>query len=197
MRRRQQPIIVVDLNGQFGKLNLASCVSAQVNTDGPYPTHAIHKTQNKRWFIEEYNQTRHLKGIREVTLDQAVDWCLKHAADRERALSELGILTELPDVSKSKVPRHGGDIVVRCLSCARRRKRVVLGRGKKRTSIRKVLDASTTGLSGKEIAARAGVKNDSALYGILSEWVAAGIVVNKRKIGGYILADRLAPKNLS
>jgi hypothetical protein len=168
-----------------------------VHTDGPSPSHAIYKTSNKRWYVEDLEGLSGRVNVRELTLDEAVSWCLEHAENMQQILLDLGIFFHLPDITKSKPPRHGGDIVVRCLNCERRRRLSISGWGEKRAKILRVLRRASGGLSGKEVASKAELKCDSDLRGILASLVAAGIATNNRKQGGYVLTNKLVWKKMS
>jgi hypothetical protein len=187
-------IPVKNLDGTFGKLNTARCRTVQgYGARAYYLAEFLHKTTNKRWYIEEYNPSSDRGQGREVTLDQAAEWCLEHTYT---ALHELNIIKELTDVSESEVPRHGGDIVVKCLSCLKREKRLPTSRkGSKRAKILDVLKrppagviAKGRGLLGKEIAVLAGLKYDSGVRGILAELTASGVAVKTISFMGYMLA---------
>ncbi len=103
------------LDGRWGHLDTSVCKSVEGYAASVYyRVPFLHKTPNKRWYAEEFNSTAESSTCRELTIDQAMDWLEEHTYSD---LSGNGFLERLPDVTKTPIPAHGGEIVVKCLTC--------------------------------------------------------------------------------
>lgn len=192
---KYREIKVRNIDGTWGKLNTVDCRTVR-GFDTPNGLSVyLHKTKNSRWYEEKYDHSRERGQGIELSLDHALDWLVCYSDPNIENIVSLG---ELEDVCGTSIPRHGGDIVVKCIECRRRERQLDDRSGsKKRLAILRVLTEAECGLSGKEIASRARVKNDSGLRTILAALVQEGRVVKFYHGEGYALKAKPSRRKMS
>ena len=175
-------------DGTWGRLDTSRCISVEgYQASAYYLVCFLHKTPNRRWYVEKFNPKDGTSKAEEVTLDEAMDWLLEHTYSK---LSKLRCLEDLPDVTETPTPAHGGGIVVKCLKCRALSHLTNRSRSITETAIVETLKKAKKSLSGREISDSACLNYNSNFRSILSRLVSRSIVVKVFGKGGYALADR-------
>lgn len=186
--RPRRVIPVKNLDGTWGRLDTSECVSVQgFGRGASHSEFFLHKSPNKRWYEEDYDITHERSRARELSLEQAVDWLLGQTFSN---LTEFKILEDLPDVSRTETPPHGGGVVVKCLKCRAMSKLVKDSPSSTEKAIVTTMKGTKDPLSGREIAKNASLTYNSSFRSTLSRLVSRRIVVKTRAKGGYVLADK-------
>jgi hypothetical protein len=180
-------IAVLNLDKRWGKLDTSRCVSVRGYMERSIYEHFLHKSTNKRWYVEVFNEKNGFSRANEVTLDMAMDWLDDHLYAID--FSELRCLEDLPDVAETPTPAHGGGIVLTCVKCRQLSRRVKESRSTTERAIIAVLKKRKGVLSGPEISDAASVKYNSNFRSILARLVSRSIVVKVWGKGGYRLSD--------
>jgi hypothetical protein len=117
-----------------------------------------------------------------------MDWLMRNTSGK---LAEFRVLEDLPDVSETATPPHGGEIVVNCMKCRAMSRLAKKSQSSTEKAIVEALKKTTKLLSGREIADRASLKYNSFFRSSLSHLVSLSIVIKIAGKSGYVLTDKL------
>ena len=195
MRPKYRTLMVRNLDGKYGKLSTASCKTVGTYIHKKYDCqYYMHKTKNKRWYLEEYRPDVDASLTRELSLAEAIKWIIENS---EVGIDDFKIFEELEDVSATPTPAHGGDLIVRCLACRQSERRVADSLDEREQMVLGILSRSRSPLAGKEIASLIGAKPDSAFRGMLANLVRFGWIAKSSYGGGYIVVRKLKTRKKS
>jgi hypothetical protein len=181
-------IPVQNLDMSWAKLDTSRCISVKgYDASAYYLDCFIHKTRNKRWYVEEYDEKTGKSEAEEVHLDGAMDWLLDHTYS---PVKELRYLEDLPNVAETPIPAYSGTIVVNCLKCRALSRIVNTSRSKTERAIVSALKKAKLSLSGPEIAVSASLKYNANFRAMLARLVSRGFVRKFYGKGGYVLPDK-------